>query len=132
MARHEAVDPHRPNALMVAPRLQFDAPARSISRDRSGIKRLGQFAQENLKVAQAPPVRHSDLRDKGSHPVARARCPSSLTLAQQAPTRSSPAPAAQRVDKKCREAPTEPPPPRGNARALPTCRHHGSVAPIKR
>jgi len=38
---------------------------------------------------------------------------------------------ATRVDKECRQAPTEPPP-RGNARALPTCRHHGSVAPIKR
>jgi hypothetical protein len=49
---------------MVASRLRFDAPASSISRDHPGIKPLGQFAQEHLKVAQAPPVRHSDLRDK--------------------------------------------------------------------
>jgi hypothetical protein len=105
--------------------------------DGPSIKRLGQFAQENLKVAQTPPVWHSDPCDKGIPSWREATVPSLIEVGGRRRQLDHPwAPAAQRASTRNvgtrRRAFAVAAADKWKRAALPTCWHHGSVAPLAR
>jgi hypothetical protein len=116
MTLHKAAEPHRPPSG----RASAAFPASLIPQHCPSIKRRGEFAQQNLKVAQAPAVRHSDRCDQGIPSCHEGTVPLRIEAgAREAPARSR-LPWREAFDAECWEALRKPSrslqPTRANAR----------------